>query len=107
MQPVLKLVQKTVPDLKAVHFQSDGPTTQYRNKTNFFLFRSHCEKLELESATYNFTTPGHGKSIGDGSGGSVKFLCNRAVLHGKDVIADEDVVSVLSENNSEIKIFII
>ena len=105
-QPIFDLIKKTVPvAVKTIHLQIDGPTTQYRNKTNFYLFQYHCEKLELDNATYNFTTSGHGKSEADGSGGSAKSLCNRAVLRGKDVISKEDVVSVISGADSKLKIF--
>ena len=65
-----------------MHFQSDGPSTQYRNKTNFFLFAYHCNLLQLHHASWNFSTAGHGKSFADGTGGTVKVLCDRAVAYG-------------------------
>ncbi|KYN11119.1 hypothetical protein ALC57_16736 [Trachymyrmex cornetzi] len=82
LTPIFNEIRKLVPRVTTIHYQSDGPTTQYRNKSNFWLFKTHNELLNLSYATWNFTTPGHGKSVADGIGGSVKGLCNRAVCQG-------------------------
>lgn len=60
VKPVLDFIKVIMPDLKVIHFQSDGPSTQYKNKSNFYLFNYYCNKLGLQNATWNFTTPGHG-----------------------------------------------
>lgn len=64
--------------------------------------------MNLKNATWNFTTSGHGKSVADAIGGCVKGLCDRAVLHGNDVISASDVVKVV-ENSKErqTKMFVI
>ncbi|KYM99016.1 hypothetical protein ALC62_10258 [Cyphomyrmex costatus] len=72
-----------------------------RNKSNFWLFKTHNELLNLSYATWNFTTPGHGKSVADGIGGSVKGLCNRAVCQGQDVISVTDMVRVLKSSTGK------
>ena len=72
LQPILKLIKSKVPNLTSIHFQSDGPTTQYKNKTNFYIFAYHCKKLKLSNATWNFTASGHRKSSSDASGGTIK-----------------------------------
>lgn len=105
MKPIFNLISEKVPFCNIIHFQSDGPTTQYRNKSNFFFFQHYCKKLKLVNATYNFTTPGHGKSCADGAGGTVKSLCNRAVLQGKDVTSVDDVLSVMAKSDCMIKMF--
>ena len=38
LEPVFELLKRMEIKLKGIHFQSDGPTNQYKNKTNFFLF---------------------------------------------------------------------
>ena len=38
MKPVLDQLQKNHPQVDTLHVFSDGPTTQYRQKTNFYLF---------------------------------------------------------------------
>lgn len=103
LKPILSLIREKVPQLHTIHFQSDGPTTQYKNKTNFDLFQHHCKKMGLKKATWNITTPGHGKSSADGSGGTAKTLCDRAVHAGRDVISIKDIIDVVSK--SKIKIF--
>ena len=40
--PVLDMIRETMPNVDTLHILSDGPTTQYRNKKNFFLF---CTEL--------------------------------------------------------------
>ena len=49
--PILKLIKETVPGVTTLHFQSDGPSTQYKNKTNFYLFQEYCRSEGLLQAT--------------------------------------------------------
>ena len=37
LEPILKKMRRECPEVTVVHFLSDGPTSQYRNKTNFYL----------------------------------------------------------------------
>lgn len=101
LEPILKLITNTVPNISTIHFQSDGPCTQYKNKTNFYLFTHHCEKLNLNYGTWNFTAPGHGKSTADGIGGTVKGLCDRAVAQGKDVTNAESMINIINSTASQ------
>lgn len=107
MQPILKLIKSYVSDLKSINFQSDGPSTQYKNKTNFYLFSHYCKVLGLNYATWNFTTAGHGKSCADGTGATVKGLCDRAVSNGVDVISAQNMIDVAKSSNSKVKMFLI
>ena len=75
-----------------MHFQSDGPTTQYKNKFNIFLFRHFCNIFKLNSATWNYKGAGHGKSAADGVGGCIKSMLDRAVANGKDILSAKDIV---------------
>lgn len=106
MKPVLNLIKEYVPGVKIINFQSDGPSTQYKNRNNFYLFLNNCKSLNIQHATWNFSTSGHGKSCADGIGGTVKGLCDRAVLHGKDIISVQDVVDVI-KNKSKVNISLI
>lgn len=107
MQPILTLMKTCIPRLEAIHFQSDGPSTQYKNKTNFDLFQYHCNKVGLKNASWNFTTSGHGKSCADGTGGTVKGLCDRAVGHGKDIYSTDDILKVVDAADSPVKMFLV
>ena len=58
--PVIKKIKQEVPDFQTLHIQSDGPTAQYKNKTNFFFFQYFCQQFELKNASWNYTAAGHG-----------------------------------------------
>ena len=100
LNPVMTLIKNTIP-LNTVHFQSDGPSSQYKNKSNFFLFRLYCQEINLDHGTWNFSTPGHGKSTADGIGGTVKGMCDRAVARGKDVLSAEGMVNIINTCQSQ------
>lgn len=54
LNPVLDYVQATHPEVSAIHFFSDGPCTQYKQKGNFFLFSTELEKRGIKAGTWNF-----------------------------------------------------
>lgn len=108
MKPIFELMKTKVININTIYFQSDGPSTQYKNKTNFYLFQFFCGELNLERASWNFSTSGHGKSCADGTGGTVKRQCDRAVAHGKDVISAADIIETISsQKDSKVKMFLI
>ena len=107
LKPAIQKAKEAMPNLKAIHFQSDGPTTQYKNKTNFFLMNYFCNYFDLESATWNYTAAGHGKSEADGVHSSVKSMCDSAVACGQDVLCDKDMVDVVQSKGSKINMFLI
>ena len=60
LDPILTYLRKeTTSDI--VHFISDGPTPQYRNKQNFYLMSTKLFTYGFKSATWNFLEAGHGK----------------------------------------------
>ncbi|KAJ8686137.1 hypothetical protein QAD02_021931 [Eretmocerus hayati] len=107
LKPVLTLVRTTVPNLKRVNFRSDGPTTQYRTKTNFSLFEKFREENDLKSGSWNFSAPGHGKSVADGTGDTVKGLCDLAVACGKDITTAVAMVDTINCSGTKVKGFLI
>lgn len=108
LDPVLKLMKKHIPCLTTIHVQSDGPSTQYKNKTNFFLFQYFCNELNLKFGTWNFTAPGHGKSVADGIGGTLKNYYDRLVAQGKDIISTKSMVDAINTcGEQKIKSFLI
>ncbi|KAJ8668911.1 hypothetical protein QAD02_000170 [Eretmocerus hayati] len=101
LEPIMKLIRVEVPNWNTLHIQSDGPSTQYKNKTNLYLFKENCKELGLEYGSWNFTSPGHGKSTADGIGGNSKGLCDRAVLNGNDVHSVERMVEVINSSKTQ------
>ncbi|KAJ8666413.1 hypothetical protein QAD02_008075 [Eretmocerus hayati] len=99
LQPVLGLIKEEVPEVDITDYQSDGPTTQYKNKTNFQLFRKSCANLKLRRGSWNFTAPKQGKSSADGVGGTVKRLCDSAVFKGRDVMFVDDIINAVQASS--------
>ncbi|CAH0547039.1 unnamed protein product [Brassicogethes aeneus] len=109
LQPALELATKLISGLDTIHFISDGPTSQYRNKINFFLITYFGKMRGFKKLTWNFSEAGHGKSSADGVGGSLKKMADLAVSHGNDIMCAKDFVHVLHATNpqSKIKLFLI
>lgn len=72
LKPVLNDIKKQYPNINSVEFFSDGPTSQYRQKFNFYMLAAEIYKLGFTKAEWNFFEAGHGKGVPDAVGGSVK-----------------------------------
>ena len=107
LEPVFDYVKEYVACLEAIHFQSVGPNTQYKNKTNFFLFNYYCNKFNLRQAFWNFTGAGHGKSIADAIGGTVKSLCDWKVMLEKDIVSANNINDIINQTNCKVKSFLV
>ncbi|XP_076352819.1 uncharacterized protein LOC143248330 [Tachypleus tridentatus] len=70
--------------INKVHFVSDGPTSQYRNRTNSFLLANISFSLGFECVTWHFTESSHGKGPADGIGASLKNSAHQIMAHGGD-----------------------
>lgn len=106
LEPVLDHLVELVPDVEVIHFHSDGPTSQYKNKRFLYLFTYFCKKYKLKKATHNYTAPGHGKGGGDAEGAVFKNACDRAVLSGSDVMCAQDMINIIRRNEkSKLKVF--
>ena len=60
------------PNITTLHFFSDGPCTQYRQKGNLFLFGTELVKRGFRAGSWNFFEAGHGKGAPDGVGATLK-----------------------------------
>lgn len=107
LKPVLEKYMK--PGISCLHMQSDSPTTQYRNKTMFYLTVTEIAKLypQLTSIVWNFTEAGHGKGAPDGVGGRTKCEVDEAVKQQNDVDTFEKVVELLQGKNSKVLYFVV
>ncbi len=85
---IIPRVQQLIPGLKQIHYWTDSPTAQYRNKTIFNLISSHHLLYKGIHATWNYFESGHGKGPCDGIGGTVKRLADDAVKRGVASIQD-------------------
>ena len=67
LSPVFEYIRHNHSDVNTVHFVSDGPTTQYRQKKNLYLFRTQLYKEGFAGGgSWNFSEAGHSKGATDG-----------------------------------------
>ncbi|XP_070182136.1 uncharacterized protein [Littorina saxatilis] len=104
--PVLDDLRTTHPAVQTIHFFSDGSTTQYRQKMNFYLLSTEIFERGFSGATWNFFEAGHGKGVPDGVGGILKRTADRRVLEGFDILNSKDFVAKLKPSTS-IKLYTI
>lgn len=86
---VVAEVQNCVPAIKRIHYYTDSPTSQYRNKTIFRVVANHEEMYGCK-AVWNYFEAGHGKGPCDGLGGTTKRMADEAVKSGKVTIQDAE-----------------
>jgi len=72
LRPILQELRQTNPEITDIHFISDGPTTQHRNKNNFILFSTQLHQMAFTAGSWNFFETGHGKGAPDAIGGFLK-----------------------------------
>lgn len=100
LKPVIDNIKANlVPDIKTFHILSDGPSSQYRNKSMFFLLVEYLSvELDAEEIYWHFSESGHGKGAPDGVGGCLKRAADRQVGLGRDISDIQSLVSCLQEN---------
>lgn len=105
LTPVIEKIKLLSPDLKTLHILSDGPTTQYRNKTMFHMIVNYLSKISnADTIVWHFSEAGHGKGAPDGVGGCVKRTCDNIVANGRDVSNIDSFINCLKENCKSIEI---
>ena len=87
-------------DITCIHYWTDFPMSQYRNKTIFNIISLHKQLFQI-SATWSFFEAGHGKGPCDGLGGASERMANDAVKHGKTTIQDAADYFKWAANQSE------
>ncbi|WAQ99807.1 LOW QUALITY PROTEIN: hypothetical protein MAR_024180 [Mya arenaria] len=93
-------------NLSVLHFLSDGSTTQYRNKQNFYLFSTKLFELGFQRGTWNFLEASHGKGAANGIGAAVKQHADRAVnTRSVDITNAEDMIRALKMTNTSVELF--
>ncbi|XP_069109425.1 uncharacterized protein [Argopecten irradians] len=107
LHPILDGLRNADDSINAVHFVSDGPTTQYRSRKNFYLFNHLIHKYGFQHATWNFTEAGHGKGAPDGIGGLIKRTADKAVSFSHDICDANDMFRELQNSNIAVQIYLI
>lgn len=106
LEPVMELLPRSVEN---VHFLSDGPVTQYRNKDIFFdLARKLTDAYpNIRDFTLNYREAGHGKGVPDGVGGTCKRTADKIVALGTDIATINDFAKELEKHCPGIYIFVV
>lgn len=106
LKPVL---EEHCTEVKNLHFLSDAPATQYRNKYMFAILISEIIPLfpKLASLTWNFSESGHGKGAADGVGATLKRTADRIVSHNQDVSNFQEFSKIVVDEIKGIKITLI
>lgn len=73
-------------DITCIHFLSDGPATQYKNRRNFAILSSIPFELGFKKVFWNFLEASHGKGPANGVGAAIKNAPDRSVTHSNDVL---------------------
>ena len=79
---VMVKVKEICPAVEFIHYWTDSPTSQYRNKTIFDLVARHSELYDVK-ASWQYFESGHGKGACDGIGGVAKRSADNAMRSGK------------------------
>lgn len=84
----LKPVMASFPaNIHNVHFLSDGPVTQYRNKFMFYVLGCKLQEMHpnIMEYSWNYQEAGHGKGAPDGVGAVCKRTADQVIATGGDV----------------------
>ncbi|XP_060579551.1 uncharacterized protein LOC132736439 [Ruditapes philippinarum] len=85
LDAVLPEIKSLLPNLTKVHYWTDSPSSQYRNKFIFNTLANHNEVYGVR-AQFNYFEAGHGKSACDGLGGTTKRMADEASRQGNCLI---------------------
>ena len=98
LDPVIQdLLRRNITRL---YINSDGPTTQYRNRTNFYLIAEKMKQYGLNAIWWNFSESGHGKGAADGVGAALKRAADQFVANGNDLPDGKSVFEALRGTSS-------
>lgn len=81
--------KQTDPDVKMIHYWTDGHKSQQRNKQIFYTVANHPQIYGIQ-ARWNYFKVGHGKGPCDGLGGRTKRIADEAIRSGEAVIPDAE-----------------
>ena len=66
---IIPKLREIDPRVRKIHYWTDSPSSQYRNRFIFYTIASHEEKYGIK-AQWNYFEAGHGKGPCDGLGGT-------------------------------------
>ena len=108
LSPVLDdiSIQQNHPGVNILHFYS-GPTTQYRQKGNFYLFATELFNRGIKMGTWNFHESRHGKGVPDGVGAALKRTADNMVYQGTDITNAAALYQALKDAKTTVQIYFV
>lgn len=93
---LLEQISSEISNIRIINFFSDGPSSQYKNKSNIYYLLDIIPSLfpNVQKISWNYSESGHGKGPMDGVGGSLKRSADRKVLEGADITSAADFVKL-------------
>ena len=107
IKDIVTQVKQIVPNLSHIHYWTDSPSSQYRNKTAFYIISDHTSLFGIP-ASWNYFETGHGKGPCDGVGGTAKRAADMGIKQEKFVVQDANdfYLNVGSHHQSASYIFV-
>ncbi|RXM28486.1 hypothetical protein EOD39_9725 [Acipenser ruthenus] len=105
LDPILDMIKHQYPAVQHLHFFSDGPATQYKQKGNFYMVCTEPYKKGFQGTTWNFFEASHGKGSPDGVGDSLKRPADLLVRHGRDITDAMSFYQELRDSGSQIQLY--
>lgn len=97
LKPLLQSFQDL--GIKTLYIFTDGPTGQYKNKTNFFLLCNFAKEYGFEKVIWNYFESGDGKGPIDGFGATLKSKADSKVGQGFDITNAESFINAVKDVN--------
>lgn len=106
LKPVLEELPEKVEN---IHFLSDGPVTQYRNKYMFYVLACKIPDLcpGIINWTWNYTEAGHGKGAPDGVGAVCKRTADNIVAYGGNITNLNEFCGAIQTRCPNITLFVV
>ncbi|KAG6461401.1 hypothetical protein O3G_MSEX012609 [Manduca sexta] len=106
--PLIEYILDISPMLDGLHFISDSPSSQYRNKHMFYaISQLYRDFPQIKTVTWNYLEAGHGKGAPDGVGATLKRTADQIVAFGSDIATFDDFVKAIKTRIKNIKINIV
>jgi hypothetical protein len=107
MKPILHFVKERYTSVDNLFILSDGPTTQYRCKENFYLLSKIPLDMGFKSVKWSFLEAGHGKGPPDGVGAAIKHAADTSVLQWSDITNAQTLFKCLSDKYIDVELFLV
>lgn len=103
LRKLVPLVKDLLPQIEIIHYITDSPTSQYRNKSVVKIVANHAVFFPSVTCTWDYLESGHGKGPCDGVGGAIKRYAENAVKKGHLISNAVEFYNWALESNEKMK----